>query len=213
MNDAADREKKALSHSFQLAGLLVLSLWLAMLLNVWSGGLLYFFGIRPRIPEGIPGIFLAPFIHGSFLHLFSNSVPLFVLISGLIYLYRRIWVWVLSGVLTLGGLGVWLFARSSNHIGVSGVVYGLAVFIFASGLIRKNIRSMALSLLVVFLYGGLVRGLFPVDAGVSYEAHLSGALGGLFFALVFRKVEIEDEKEEDDDDEEEDEGDEDDFDE
>lgn len=147
------------------------------------------FGIVPRSPEGARGILFAPLLHGDFTHLISNSVPLVVLGTGLLYLYRRVSWWVVLIVYVLGGAGVWLFARpASVHIGASGLIYGFAAFIFFSGLLRRDPPSIALALVVTFLYGGMVWGVLPLEPGVSFEAHLSGALAGILCAFLFRNA-------------------------
>lgn len=147
------------------------------------------FGIVPRTVEGLVGLFAAPFLHAGFEHLFNNSVPLFVLGWMLVYVYPRAAARVVLAVWLLGGLWVWISARASLHIGASGVVYGLASFLFISGLIRKQRTLMGVSLLVTFLYGGMVWGLFPLVERISWESHLWGALAGAAMAGVFRKVE------------------------
>ena len=134
----------------------------------------------------IGGIF-APLIHGDLSHLISNSTTLFVVFFAIIYFYRSSAYKVLAIVWVFTGLIVWWTARESYHIGASGVVYGLLSFLFFSGVIRKDKRAVALSLLMVFLYGGLVWGVLPIKEDVSFESHLFGALVGLACAVAFRK--------------------------
>jgi membrane associated rhomboid family serine protease len=145
------------------------------------------FGIFPRKISGLFGILTFPFIHGDWKHLFNNSSALLVLGSMLYFFYREVasrslfWIYLLSGV------WLWVGGRANIHIGASGVVYGLFGFLFISGLLRKHLKLMALSMLVVFLYGSLVWGVFPVDKTISYEGHLLGLFAGIIVALVFRK--------------------------
>jgi membrane associated rhomboid family serine protease len=145
------------------------------------------FGVFPRKISGAIGILTFPFIHADWKHLFNNSTAIFVLGAMLYYFYREVASKTLLWVYLLGGVWLWIGGRANFHIGASGVVYGLFGFLFVSGLIRKHLKLMALSLLVVFLYGSLVWGVFPVDETISYEGHLFGLLAGVMVAIVYRK--------------------------
>ena len=144
------------------------------------------YGVFPRSLEGVLGIITSPFIHGDWKHVFNNSVPLLVLGTSLRYFYKDIskevflWSWLMSG------LWLWAIGRPSFHIGASGIVYALASFLFFSGLIRKHTRLMAVSFVVVFLYGSMVWGVFPIKEHISWEGHLSGGLAGIILAWWFR---------------------------
>ena len=156
-------------------------------------------GIFPRKVGALFGILLAPLIHGGVLHLFSNSVPLFVLLTGLWLLYPTAAPRLVGFVVLLGGAAVWLFARPSYHIGASGVNYGVVSFLFASGLLRRDPPAMALALLVTFLYGGMVWGVLPLEQRVSHEAHLYSALVGLLGAWWLRRFDRPPPPDDDDD--------------
>lgn len=145
------------------------------------------FGIYPASIVGLRGIIFSPFIHSDTSHLFNNTVPLFVMLSSLYYFYWKIANRVLFIGLILTGVFTWILGRPSYHIGASGIVYLLVSFIFFSGLIRKYYRLIALSLVVVFLYGSLVWYIFPTEDRISWEGHLSGFIVGLVFAFIFRK--------------------------
>lgn len=180
--------------SFRLAGKIALGfvalIWLIELLN---GGLdleLERFGIRPRQLSGLPGILLAPLLHSSFAHLGANSLPLLVLGTGMLYLYPSSALKVIPAVYLGPGIAVWLFGRVSVHVGASGLVYGLVSYIFVAGVIRRDRRAIAASLLVCFLYGTLVWGLLPIQPGVSWETHLAAALIGLMLAIALRRLDI-----------------------
>lgn len=145
------------------------------------------FGILPRTITGLKGILFSPFLHSDVFHLINNSGPIVLLMAALHYFYRNIFYqvvgcgWVLSGLLT------WLIGRDSYHIGASGIIYVLATFIFFSGLRSSYYRLVALSFVIVLLYGGLIWFVFPgVQEGVSWEAHLSGFFVGM--ALSFLNV-------------------------
>lgn len=148
---------------------------------------LYRFGVFPGKAEGLLGIFTSPLIHGSLMHLVNNTFPILALGAGLFYFYPKIaWKviavsWISSGLIT------WFIGRESYHIGASGLIYSLAGFIFLCGILRKQPRLLALSLLVVFFYGSLVWGILPIEETVSWEAHLGGAVSGFALAVIYRK--------------------------
>jgi membrane associated rhomboid family serine protease len=143
-------------------------------------------GVFPRRISGLKGILFSPMIHGDWKHLVDNSLPLFFLSLALFYFYRDIAyrIWLL--IYFTGGILLWAFGREAYHIGASGVIYGLASFLFLSGLIRKVRSLIAISLLVVFWYGGMVWGLLPFDYEVSFEAHITGAVSGILLAFLYR---------------------------
>ncbi len=179
-------DHKIFKHSLLLPFLFVSVLWLIAVVEYTLGISFSFLGVYPRAIKGLPGILLMPFIHSNFQHLFSNSVPLLVMGAGIIYFYRSlsyrvfIIIWIISGVC------VWLGGRPSYHIGASGIVYGLASFLFFSGAIRRDPRLAAISLVVVFLYGGLIWGVLPIWPTISWEGHLFGGIAGLACAILYR---------------------------
>jgi len=145
-------------------------------------------GIYPRTLKGIPGIFLSPLIHNDFTHLLNNALPLLLLSVALFYFYSEVAIRVFSVTYLLTGLLVWLWGRTAWHIGASGLIYGLASFLFFSGLIRRYFRLIALSLLVVFLYGEMVWGIFPgIYKEISWESHMLGFISGILLAVWYRK--------------------------
>lgn len=144
------------------------------------------YGIYPQTFSGLKGIFFSPFVHGSLKHLYNNTIPLAVLLAALFYFYNKIaWKVVLWGIL-LSGFLTWCIGRPSYHIGVSGLIYVLASFTFFKGVFVKHYRLIALSLVVVFIYGSLLWYIFPVKDGISWEGHLGGFMTGLFLASVIR---------------------------
>ena len=145
-------------------------------------------GIFPREWDGIIGIITAPYIHSGYDHLASNSVPLVVLTSMMMFFYSRVAIPSYVVIQLLTGLAVWLFARPSYHIGASGVVYGLVAFVFWSGIFRRNLRSIVLALIVVILYSGYFYGIVPNKEGVSWESHLFGGMVGIFTAFLFKDI-------------------------
>lgn len=185
--DESETDKARILSSVFYSSLFVILLWIIQFIQ-WSADIdLSTFGVLPRKLQGLKGLLTAPLIHADFSHLISNSVTLFLLLFGVLYFYRESAVKVFFIIYILDGLLVWIFARQSYHIGASGIVYGLASFLFFSGVFRKDKRSIALSLLIVFLYGGMVWGVLPVKPEISFESHLFGAIVGLISAFVFRK--------------------------
>ena len=143
-------------------------------------------GILPRTIEGLKGIIFSPFIHGSTEHLFNNSIPILILGTALLYYYGKLGIKVFTIMYLLTGLLVWISARESHHIGASGIVYTLASFLFLSGLLRKERKLIALSLLVTFMYGSLFWGIFPVKEHISFESHFWGGIVGFVIAYYYR---------------------------
>ena len=149
-----------------------------------------FYGILPRTLRGSLGIITGPLIHGDAVHLMSNTIPLIILGIGLFYFYHRIAIEVFIWIYLASGFWVWIVGRTAYHIGSSGLVYGLVMFLFWGGILRKNPRTLAISVLIFFLYGGMIYGLFPVNEAVSWESHVMGSVAGIFLAFYFRKVPI-----------------------
>ena len=185
----------------------VLSIWLVFWVEVKFGINLNDYGVYPRRLSGLKGVFFSPFIHGSIAHLYNNTIPLAVLTAFLFYFYQSAALRVLVFGTLVSGLLTWAIARPSYHIGASGVIYLLASFIFFKGILAKHYRLVALSLIVVFIYGSMIWYIFPVKDGISWEGHLAGFATGLVLAFItkvrvpeVRKFdwEREDYKEEDD---------------
>jgi len=180
--------RKRLGLSMLLPGIFVFVMWLVKFIEILFSIDLSDLGIYPLTIRGLPGIIFSPFIHADFGHLFNNSLPLFFLGTALFYFYSEIAVKVSLWTYFLTGLLVWLAGRSAWHIGASGLIYGLASFLFFSGIIRKYFRLVALSLLIVFLYGSMVWGIFPnIYRDVSWESHMLGFISGIILAVVYRK--------------------------
>jgi membrane associated rhomboid family serine protease len=179
--------RKKLLLSLFIPGLIVFFMWLVKSVELLFGADLSHLGIYPMEVKGLPGIFLSPLIHDDFKHLISNSIPLIVLGTGIFYFYSDVAVKVVLWIYFLTGLFVWFVGRDAWHIGASGLVYGFASFLFFSGIIRKYFRLIALSLLVVFLYGSMIWGMFPdFYVNVSWEGHSMGFVSGILLAIWFR---------------------------
>lgn len=172
--------------------LLLLVLWIFY----WGQHLFLFhfyeLGVQPKTTSGLIGILFMPLVHAQddIRHIFNNSIPIFILTATLIHFYKPIalrvffLLWIFTGVL------VWAFAPGNGHyhIGISGIIYGLASFLFTSGVLRKFLPLQAISLFVVFVYGSMIWGLLPLEERISWEGHLAGFLTGIFLAILFRKI-------------------------
>jgi len=201
-------ETRCLVYAATYPSVFILILLLVQLCDGLYGLELYRYGNYPLDISQLYGPFLQPLFHSGFDHLGSNAVPLFILMWSLFYFYGDVafaayaWIWVGSGLFT------WFIGRPSYHIGASGLIYGLLFFLFFSGIFRKIRELMALSVLLVFLYGSIVWGMLPVaqliEPDASWEGHLSGAFTGLLVAVYFRnhppqrKVEPEPDTEDED---------------
>ena len=180
-------EKEKFVQSLLFPSFFLLLIWIVKIAERITDINLVYLGIYPLKWSGLVGIPAAPLIHSDYKHLFDNSLPLFFLTLAIFYFYKPVAFRVFIYTWLITGIAVWLGGRSAYHIGASGLIYGFASFLFFSGIIRKNINLMAISLLVVFLYGGLVWGLFPFDYKVSWESHLFGALTGMGLAFLYKK--------------------------
>ena len=187
-----NEDQRKMYRSLILPGIFVTVLWLVKIFELTAHTDLSIYGLYPLKLKGLPGVLTCPFLHADFSHLSANSIPLFFLGGMLFYFYREIAfkVFFLTWILT--GFWVWCFARGEGiHIGASGIVYGLASFLFFSGIIRRETKLMALTMLIAFLYGGLVWGVFPQffpQQRISWESHLMGLLAGLILAIYYRKI-------------------------
>lgn len=183
MNDEKQRLIKAFLMP-TLFGILILNV---QLIQTFGKIDLTGFGIYPGKTSGLLGILLAPLIHSGFKHLLSNLFPLILMGGAVFYFYPTSANKVVTIIYFATNLLVWLFARSAYHIGASGIVYGLASFLFFSGVIRRDARAITVALLVVFLYGGLVWGILPIDKNISYESHFYGGAVGFLCSFIFKK--------------------------
>lgn len=181
------QESKLIYQSIKCPLIFISLLWLIKIIETIFNLSLTALGNFPRTAGGLIGILTAPLVHEDFSHLIANTIPLFILGWGISYAYPKAAKKLFAAVYSLHGLLVWLCARQAYHIGASGLVYGFVSFLFFSGIIRRDNRSVALGLIVTFLYGGLTWGVLPIKAGISWEAHLFGSIVGIVFAFVLRK--------------------------
>jgi membrane associated rhomboid family serine protease len=201
--------KKRFYLALLMPAFFLLAMWLVYVTEVLLNYDFYTGGILPRKLAGLTGIVTSPLIHGGLEHLGNNSVPFFVLGLCVFYFYRGVSFEVFGLIYLFTGLVTWLIARQEYHIGASGLIYGMASFLFFSGLIKGITQLIAISLMVVFLYGSMVWYVFPVEVQISWESHLSGAVVGVVLSLLYRhsgplRRKYNWEEEEDDDDNEDD---------
>lgn len=173
---------------------LVLVVWIAYWADLRFGLRMRNLGIFPRTPEGLLGVIFTPFVHKDLGHIANNSISLLALLSMLFYFYERISWKVLFWGVVLSGLATWAIGRPAYHIGASGVVYVLVSFLFFKGIFSKFYRLIALSMVVVFLYGGLLWYVFPIDPKISWEGHLSGFFVGFALAALIKSRVVRDAK-------------------
>ena len=181
-----DLDKKIFKYSLLIPLFIVIIFWVVKLIENLYELDFSTFGILPLHFEGLPGIILSPFIHGSYEHLVSNSVPFLILTFALLYFYRNLAYRIFFLIYILSGICVWLGGRESWHIGASGIVYGLASFLFFSGVFRRDANLLTIGIIVVFLYGSMFWGVFPLKPEISWESHLWGAASGLALAFFYQ---------------------------
>ncbi len=184
--DASFYRKKLLL-SMMIPGIMLFLMWMVKLVEFLFETNFGRLGIYPLNVKGLTGVFLSPLIHSDIGHLFNNSVPFFFLSTALFYFYSEVAGRIFLFNYLFTGILVWLAGNAGWHIGASGVVYGLASFLFFSGFIRRYYRLVALSLLVVFLYGEMVWGIFPgIYKNISWESHMLGFFSGVVLSVWFR---------------------------
>ncbi len=179
-------ELKKMLLAMVIPGSFLFFCWMIYLIEISLNIDLSGYGLRPREISQWYGILTMPFLHGGFEHIIANTASFLVLGSLLFYFYNDdaiqifIWSYFLSGIFT------WIIGRNSIHIGASAMIYAFAGYLFTSGVISKNIRHMAIALIVVFMYGSMIWGIFPQNNNVSWEGHLSGFAAGIGLAFMYR---------------------------
>jgi membrane associated rhomboid family serine protease len=170
--------------------ILVGIMWLLEIIDLALPGDLDAYGIESRDTDGLPGVLAAPFLHADFAHLMANTVPFLILGSLVAWQYYERF-WLITGTIVVGsGIGVWLVGPGNAiTIGASGVVFGYLTFLRAAGIFTRHWVDLVIGLAVLFVYGGLLLGALPfgVGPGVSWQAHLMGALAGVLAAFWFAR--------------------------
>lgn len=203
---ASNRAKANFVLAVKIASVFVLVMWVVFLLDQILPFELARFGLRPRDGMGLLGLLTTPLLHGNLSHIGSNTLPLFIGGVAMLFLYPNSSLRALPLIYLGSAALAWTFARPSIHIGASGLVYGILTFVFISGILRRDIRSVGVSLMVWFLYGSMIWGVFPAGRAMSWELHASGMFIGLVLALIYsswdrppvKKYDWEDEDEDED---------------
>ena len=170
--------------SFKTVLFIVILLWMILVIGYVVP--LADYGIKPRTTQGLIGIVCAPFIHAGINHLIANSISLLILGSIFLTMERKLSATIVLYIILLSGLGTWLIGRSEyTHIGASGVVYGILGYLLTTGIFKRNIRAILVSILVFIFYGGAIWGIFPTTGFVSWESHLCGFLSGIAVAKMY----------------------------
>lgn len=187
---ASRRAQQNFKLALRIALLLTGFMWLILFLDYFLALELTRFGLRPGHLKGLIGLLTAPLLHSGVEHMFSNTAPLIVSMTTILYLYPRSSFKVIPIIWIGSGMLAWMIGRPSLHFGASGFVYGLLAFVFVSGILRLDMRSVAVSIMVWFLYGSMIWGVLPIRPNMSWELHLSGAILGVVLAIVFRHWDI-----------------------
>ncbi|NEP20689.1 rhomboid family intramembrane serine protease [Moorena sp. SIO3I6] len=187
------QERQSITSELQTQAIIlggwVALMWIVELVDIFIfGRKLDLYGIIPRNPIGLRGILFAPFLHGGFSHLISNTIP-FLVLGWFVMLQETSDFFVVTSItMVVGGLGVWLLgAPNSVHIGASVLIFGYLGFLLFRGFFERNLPSIFISILVGFLYGGLVWGVLPSQPHVSWQGHLFGFIGGILAARLLAK--------------------------
>jgi membrane associated rhomboid family serine protease len=181
------RARRNFSLSLRMSLVFIGVLWTVFIFDQAFGLRLGQFGLRPGSLPGLIGVVSAPLLHANFQHILSNTLPMLISLTAILYLYPNSALRVIPLVWIGSGALAWLIGRPNLHIGASGLIYGLLAFVFISGILRRDLRSVSVSLLVGFLYGSMVWGVLPTRPQMSWEMHLSGALIGVMLAFLFQK--------------------------
>ena len=179
-------EKRRFLHSLVFPILFLLVIWMIKISEILLDLDFAFLGIFPLKAKGLIGVITAPLIHSDIEHLIANSIPILILGAGLFYFYNKVAYKVFLLSYFIANIWIWLGARQAYHIGASGLVYSFTSFLFFSGVFQKNIKLMAISLLVVFLYGSMIWGVLPIQPHISWESHLMGAIAGLVLSVYYK---------------------------
>ena len=173
--------------SLKFSAIILIIIWSVKLFEIVFDYDFTEYGVLPRNFNGLIGILFSPLIHSDVNHLLSNSLPVIILCLLIFNFYSQIAKKIFIYLYFISGLWLWCIGRESFHIGASGLIYAIASFLFFSGILRKNSQLSAVALLVIFIYGGLFWGLFPIHKNVSWEGHLTGFIAGILVSFIFRK--------------------------
>ena len=180
------RARRNFSLSLRMSRVFIGVLWTVFIFDQAFGLRLGQFGLRPGSLPGLIGVVSAPLLHANFQHILSNTLPMVISMTAILYLYPTSAIRVVPLIWLGSGTLAWFIGRPTLHIGASGLIYGMLAYVFLGGILRRDMRSVSVSLLVGFLYGSMVWGVLPIRPHMSWEMHLSGALTGLLLAMLYR---------------------------
>lgn len=176
-------------HTMQLNALMALKilavLWVIQIINASLGYRLNIFGIYPRHPFGLIGIFTSPFLHGHMNHLFFNSIPLFLLLVLMLAKGFIPFLNITLNIMVLSGLAVWLFGRKALHVGASGVIMGYMGYLLMQAYYQPSASALVLAVLALYYCGSILAHLLPSDAKTSWEGHVFGFIAGVIAAMGY----------------------------
>ena len=164
--------------------------WVLEIVDAVLGGTtLQAHGIHPRSTDGLMGILFAPFLHGGWDHLTSNTLPFAVLGFFTVLHGRKAFIGATATIILIGGLGTWLTGESnSNHIGASSLIFGYFGFLLLAGVLERSLKGILIAVIVAVVYGSIIWGVLPNQPGISWQGHLFGLIGGGVAAYtMFRK--------------------------
>ena len=180
------RNIHTIRHDLYKVGLFILAIWIVFVLDRFLA--LEALGLKPRDLRGVPGIIAMPFLHVDLKHLLGNSVPLAVTLM-LLAGSRANSSAIVILIVILSGAGLWLFGRNANHIGASGLVFGLITFHIFAGIFERRLQSIFIAIVVGLLYAStIIRGVLPFQEGVSWDGHLFGGIAGILVALASARL-------------------------
>jgi membrane associated rhomboid family serine protease len=185
--ESIELEKKIFKYSLVVPVVFLILIWMIKISETILGIHLYQLGVLPRNLIGLKGILTSPLIHADFKHLIANSTSFLVLSTALFFFYRKVALRIFILNYLMAGTLLWLGGREVWHIGASGIVYGMAAFLLFSGIFRHDIRLLTISLIVAFLYGSFIWGLFPIEPKISWDGHLMGTVSGTILSLIYYK--------------------------
>ncbi|WP_067437918.1 rhomboid family intramembrane serine protease [Nocardioides jensenii] len=160
-------------------GSFVALLWVIELVDTVMNNRLDAEGVRPRETDGLLGIVFAPLLHAGWGHLAANTLPALVLGFLILLSGLRTWLGVTAIVWVVGGVGTWLTGQDhSVHIGASVLVFGWLVYLLVRGFFSGKVGQIALGVVILVMYGGILWGVLPGQEGISWQGHLFGAIGG-----------------------------------
>ncbi|WP_445227817.1 rhomboid family intramembrane serine protease [Corynebacterium sp. H128] len=162
------------------AGTFVAIIWVVHIINLLTGKNLTHFGVHPLDVSSLPYIFTSPFLHVGFPHLIANTLPAAIFVFLIAWSGHKV-LWEVSLIVAIiGGIGTWLFGGiGTNHVGASGLIYGWLAYLIVRGMFNRSLGQVLLGVVLASLYGGLIWGVLPSDAGVSWQGHLFGGIGGI----------------------------------